>query len=126
MTKLNADLAYWQRQLRLDNMDIKLRWMVDREDEDALAKNFPQNNNHNALIALRNPNDIPKMWLKDFSSDMEVNLVHELLHIRDYGWAHSNHFDHLFTNDDTLQRHHEMSIDAVAEALVRARRGMMR
>jgi len=128
MCKLHADLAYWQRQLRLDDIDIQLRWLDKEEEEpDVDGQMDGALTNNKCLISIRNPEHRPilQKWQERFGEDYEVTLVHELLHVRDENWRCVEKMWKL-QKDDTLNSLYERDIDAVAEALVRARRGIQR
>jgi hypothetical protein len=124
MQKLHFDLNYWQRELRIENIDIELRWLSKEEAPDKFALSWPYLELHYAVLAFQLPQNCLCMIHRSFNSDYEVVLVHELLHVRDSNWR-SSEIRELLDEEVTLELY-EISIDAVAEALVRARRGMKR
>jgi hypothetical protein len=126
MDGLKSDLAYWQRQLRLDNLDISLRFSIpkDANEDGNYDLGFVEvgcgyiNYYDIALI----PPD--KREYTTFNTDYEVILVHELLHVRDVEWMESGRV--FKDKKGMLRRTYEWAIDCTAEALVRARRGVTR
>ena len=127
MNKLHADLAYWQRELRLDGVEIELRWLEfgDCKDERAVGKFFSFSPAHRFQIGIA-PDDLREFdAIGMFNTDNEVILVHELLHILDCRWTENSDVVDAFQNE-AIKYHHEIALDTVAEALVRARRGMTR
>jgi hypothetical protein len=126
MEKLNSDLSHWKRELRLDGLDIVLRWLAkEDEDEDVIGCMDSASGSLYFVICLRHPEHLTdRQKDREFNSDTEVTLVHELLHVRDDGW-NTKKFQKL-VEEDAFYQAHEVSIDAVAEALVRARRGIQR
>ena len=125
MERLKSDLAYWQRQLRLDHMDIKIRWFAEDEDNGDIGKMYPGDFAYQITLAIRDPSDLPKRNMKSFAHDPEVTLLHELLHVAAMPWANNKKVEEIM-EDEVIQRHFEISLDATAEALVRARRGIIR
>ncbi len=124
--KLQLDLKYWQRQLRLDDVDIEMRWLQWDEFPESAARFEDNSSVHMFVIAFRPPHQLYSMPnIASFNCDYEVILVHELLHARNSRW---------YCNDAVLEiledglgnRMLEESIDCIAEALVRARRGITR
>ena len=124
MEKLHSDLKHWQRELRIENIDIEMRWLYKEEAPDKFALNWVYPELHYALLAFQLPQNRLCLICRSFNSDYEVVLVHELLHVRDSNWR-SSEIRELLDEEVTLELY-EISIDAVAEALVRARRGMKR
>jgi hypothetical protein len=124
MQKLRSDLSYWQRQLRLDNLDITLEWSESgAEDGAAGFVDIRQGYISYYGINMIHPSD--KMEEDHFNTDYEVILVHELLHVRDAEWEGDKRLA-AKEKDHLLHRNYEWAIDCTAEALVRARRGMTR
>lgn len=127
MRELYAHLVYWQRQLRLDGVDIELRWMAkDAEDADTLGLCDAESNSSFYIIHIKHPDHLPER-IKDnpFNCDWEVILVHELLHVRDDHWRSDERIWKVLSKG-VPQLVYEVGVDAVAEALVRARRGIIR
>jgi hypothetical protein len=118
-------LAYWKPQLRLDHFDFELFIMAPGESNDRLATcNFAPSR-HRQKIGLRHPTKRSDRDREVFRNDLEVAIVHELLHTKEFPWR-----DHpaakAFDDDKWLKELHEDSMDAIAEALVRVRRGLTR
>jgi hypothetical protein len=124
MEKLQADLKHWQRELRIEDIDIELRWLAKEEIPDKFAANWVYAQTHFATLAFQLPQNRNYLILRPFNSDYEVVLVHELLHVRDSDWR-STEIQELLADEVTAELY-EIAIDAVAEALVRARRGIIR
>ena len=124
MDKLRNYLAYWQRELRLDNLDITLAWMESGEEDGAQGcVDIRQGYISYYAIKIIHPTD--KGEEQHFDADYEVILVHELLHVRDAEWEGDKRLT-AKEKDHLLQRNYEWAIDCTAEALVRARRGITR
>ena len=113
MTQLRKQCAYWQRALRLQDWEVKLT--VSRRSQFTMPRCqgvidwvLPT---RQAYITLLDPRDFPGT---PFMHDIEVTLVHELLHL----YVAPFHAD-----EDTLADHaQEQMIDALAQALVRLRK----
>ena len=109
-------LSYWQPQLRLDHVDIEIYIMRPEEREHSILADCRQSPPyHTQKIKIRNPSDRTERDGEYFRRDLEVCVVHELLHTKE-----------IIDKDEWLNQLHEDSLDAIAEALVRARRGMKR
>jgi hypothetical protein len=119
-------LAYWQSQLRLDHIDFEI--VIDNIEEmrETMANCKLAPSRHRQKIILRNPADRTEADKRDFRRDLEVVVVHELLHTKEFPWRDHPKVNAVMDEDKWLNRLHEDSMDAVAEALVRARRGMKR
>lgn len=110
--------AYWQKQLRLEDWEVKYSLRVCG----ALLGNGHSEGATRTLIKrkeclvtiLRHDNC---SYPEDY--DMEQTLVHELLHL---------HFDPYFSNDEKSLTHiaQEQTIDQLAHAFVRLNRGIRR
>jgi hypothetical protein len=127
MKQLHSDLIYWQRELRLDGVEIELRWLEfeDVKDEKVVGKFFSFSPSHRFEIGIA-PDLMRELnGIGIFNTDNEVILIHELLHIVDCRWMENNESEEVFRNE-AIKYHHEIALDSVAEALVRARRGMKR
>lgn len=123
--KLQLDLKYWKMQLRLDDVDIDMRWMEWHEYPERLAQFDDLSLVHLFIVAFRKPHHKCSMATgTGFNSDYEVCLVHELLHIRNHRWYCEEVKDIL--DEGVNNSLYEVSLDATAEALVRARRGITR
>jgi len=119
-------LAYWKPQLRLDHMDFELFLMPPGENGDRLANcNFAPAR-HRQKIRLRHPTQTSERDKNDFRLDLEVVIVHELLHTKEFPWRDHPTVEKALDEDKWLKELHEDSMDAIAEALVRARRGITR
>lgn len=102
-------LAYWQPLLRLSDWHIRIRVVRGVVTGGALGRAFA-NQMRDGEVLLKDPIDI------DFSgihnADMEVTLVHELLHLR-FWWVHDS------IEKDTPEHFlEESAIEATAQALV--------
>jgi hypothetical protein len=119
-------LAYWQPQLRLDHFDFELFLMPPGENNERLANcNFAPAH-HRQKIGLRNPVDRTERDRDILRFDLETSLVHELLHTKEFPWRDHPTVEKVLDGDKWLKKLHEDSLDAVAEALVRVRRGLIR
>lgn len=123
MYKLRLDLGYWQRQLRLDDKEFQIRWLSKGEEDGARGACEEYTYAHRFVILVQHPDDIDREC--EFNSDYEVVLVHELLHARQEAWICSK-IDRIFKTHEVQHQIYEVSHDAIAEALVRARRGIQR
>jgi len=136
MDQLHAYLAYWQRELRLDGVEIKIEWIEENENK---GKKFDYCNLGNMeefsgsflyIIKIENQGKLKGHESAQFGEDYECILVHELIHVLNFTWdRNSNIVPYLIPEEDTnevLGQLYEASINAIAEALVRARRGMKR
>ena len=108
-TLANQYLKYWQKQLRLLDWEFKLE--ISTNPEDFFGRNIQNPNYQSAIITLLHPDSIPKDWSR--IADLEVTLVHELLHTR-LMYAIGKRCDH----------HGEMAIETIAVALVANKRGI--
>ena len=136
MDKLNADLTYWQRELRLDGIEIEIRWM-DKDINEGKELSYAllgcmeeYNGSFLYVIKIENQGKLKSRESASFGEDYECILVHELIHILNFRWETSTKiFSHLISGKRTneiLGELYEMTINVLAEALVRARRGMKR
>jgi hypothetical protein len=114
--KLKAEelLSFWQKQLRLEDWDVTID--VPAHDPGGYAYVKRSESYQIARITLRNPD------MKDPSSlpqnDLEITLVHELLHLR---------FPNVQFAQDTMDdKIHELGIERTAIALVHLSRGERR
>jgi hypothetical protein len=118
-------LVYWQPQLRLDHIDFELD-MLRKEENVSLAQCCVAFARHRQKLHVRHPDDRSERDKNDFRRDLEVAVVHELLHSKEATWRDHPSIDDVFKKDKWLTELHEDSLDAIAEALVRARRGIIR
>ena len=126
LNEARAHLAYWQRQLRLDHYDFKVIVMNPEENGDYLGNCKFAPGRHLQKIAIRHPEDRTERDKEVFRRDLEVVIVHELLHTKEATWRDHPKINAVLDEDKWLKNLHEDSLDAVAEALVRARRGVAR
>lgn len=119
-------LAYWQRQLRLDHIDFQIVIQNVEESGDSLGTCKVAPSRHRQKIILRHPRDRSDADREDLRRDLEVVIVHELLHTKEFPWRDHPAVEKIMDEDKWLNRLHEDSMDAIAEALVRARRGVER
>jgi hypothetical protein len=119
-------LSYWQPQLRLDHIDFEFFLIAEEENKNHLADCKVAPGRHRQKIGLRHPSDRKNSDNLIFRRDLEVVIVHELLHTKEFPWRDHPSIDAVFEKDKWLVELHEDSLDAIAEALVRARRGMRR
>lgn len=120
-------LSYWQPQLRLDHVDIEIYIMRPEEREHSILADCRQSPPyHTQKIKIRNPSDRTERDGEYFRRDLEVCVVHELLHTKEIPWYDHPKVKEVIDKDEWLNQLHEDSLDAIAEALVRARRGMKR
>lgn len=117
-------LSYWQRELRLDHWDIEFRFSQRDELGDAAGRCATRRYNGAIIVLLAKDGMIPE-YDRHFRNDMEVRMVHELLHIKESLWRDNPKLN-VMDDDEWIRRVHEECLDAVAEALVRARRGITR
>lgn len=119
-------LAYWQRQLRLDHIDFEIVLYAPEENNGHLAACKVAPGLHRQNIEIRHPDDRSPRDQGVLRRDLEVVIVHELLHTKETPWRDHPSVDKVFNEDKWLSGLHEDSLDAVAEAMVRARRGLQR
>jgi hypothetical protein len=119
-------LVYWQRQLRLDHIDFEIVFANPEEDNGHLAVCKIAFRRHQQKIEIRHPSQKCERDQFFFRRDPEVVVVHELLHSKETPWRDHPSVDDVFAKDKWLTQLHEDSLDAIAEALVRARRGINR
>lgn len=119
-------LAYWKPQLRLDHVDFEIVFSNPEESNGHLATCKIAWGRHRQKIEIRHPIERTERDKTVFRRDLEVVIVHELLHTKETPWRDHPSVEKLFTDDKWLAGLHEDSLDATAEALVRARRGITR
>ena len=119
-------VGYWQRELRLDHMDFEVMLGNVEEMGDKLGNCKMSPSRHRQKIIIRHPNERTAADVAVFRRDLEVVIVHELLHTKEFLWRDHPKVVTVMDEDVWLNRLHEDSLDAVAEALVRARRGIRR
>lgn len=136
MDKLHADLAYWQRELRLDGVEIKIEWIEENENKwkefssCTLGQMEEFSGSFLYVIKIANQGKLKGHESACFGEDYECILVHELIHVLNFPWENNSKIiPHLIPDEDTneaLKELYEAGINALAEALVRARRGITR
>ena len=118
-------LAYWKPQLRLDHIDFEIAIGVSGEMGNKMANCNFSPLYHRQKLMIRHPEDRTLSDKRFFRCDLEVYLVHELLHTKEFLWRDHPSAKPL-DDDKWLKQLHEDSMDAIAEALVRVRRGLTR
>jgi hypothetical protein len=126
LNEAGKHLAYWQRELRLDHIDFEIMLHNVGESDDNLGNCKVAPSHHRQKIILRHPSERSDRDKEVFRHDLEVVVVHELLHTKEFPWRDHPNVSKVMDEDKWLNRLHEDSMDAVAEALVRARRGIRR
>ncbi len=126
LAQANDYLAYWKPQLRLEHIDFQIVLMNPEESGNSLARCKVAPCYHQQKIQIIHPNDRSKGDEAFLRRDLEVAIVHELLHTKEFPWRDHPSVDEVFNKDKWLNKLHEDSLDAVAEALVRVRRGLLR
>jgi hypothetical protein len=124
MEQLQADLKHWQRELRLDDVDIEIRWLNRDERHEKLGYFDDLSLAQLYSIGIRHPEHRTMAGLRHFNADYEVILVHELIHARNSRWYTTEIAE--IIEEELANSLYEVSLDAIAEALVRARRGITR
>lgn len=119
-------LSVWQRELRLDHVDFEIVFNSPEESNGHLATCKIAYGRHRQKIELRHPSERTERDSTVFRRDLEVVIVHELLHTKETPWRDHPSVEKVFVDDKWMAGLHEDSLDAIAEALVRARRGMKR
>jgi len=107
-------LEYWQRQLRYQDWDIDLQ-IVPHDVIQAAGQCEEWRGARRARIRVASADTMPRAS-EPIHEDQEVTIVHELLHIVIPG-------DQEDGSSSVLQ---EQGVEAIAQALVRARRGESR
>lgn len=111
LPRLRELCRYWQKILRLQDWDVQLKWArsvnlgptIEGLCEWVAARK-------EAAIKLLDPVD----WASVKTTDIEAVLIHELLHLRFYGFTTKDN-----TPEDTAQ---EQAIHALSRALVGLKR----
>lgn len=110
---------YYQKLLRLNDVDITIRFAINREMDDWGSTECTADNTR-ALIK------ICPMNLASLDSlqiiDEEITLVHELLHIQERSWSCAKQFKDLKQDNRTVYAAHEAGIERNAQAIVALRR----
>jgi hypothetical protein len=106
---------YWRRQLRITNWKFEIQVLPYKEGEAAFGQNEMDPNFEKAYITLRDPATMPKE-VKGVR-DIEVTLVHELLHTRLLYVAP-------ISKKKKKKWMTEMCVETISQALVANRRGI--
>lgn len=125
LKQANEYVVYWKPQLRLNHIDFEVD-MLRKEENSSLAQCCVAFAHHRQKLHIRHPEDRSEKDKSDFRRGLEVSVVHELLHTKEATWRDHPSIDEVFKKDKWLTQLHEDSLDATAEALVRARRGLER
>lgn len=82
LRELKRLTAIWQERLKLLDWDIKARWAKPNEEdmEDRYGLSIIHAETRRAEIILMNPDDYSEEDKQDKTKDIEVFLVHELIH----------------------------------------------
>lgn len=116
-------LKFWQHHLHLDNWNIKVKVMDDiSQMGDCSGLNTQHPSFQEARIRVLNPDKIPEDWGEFGKRDLEVTLVHELLHTR-FIYCIPHPKDNPLNK--LLHYQEEQAIERTAIALVAARRGVL-
>ena len=115
MKECLENLRYWKNQLRLDHLDILLRWKAEKENPIQVVGSMQYLDYHRGIITLQPPESRTPSTDIDFHSTYEVVLVHELLHMKEATWRDHPSVEKVF-EDKWLKQLHEDSLDAVAES----------
>lgn len=103
-------LHYWQGVLRMQDWRIRLDIVRGSEMDEAYGR-ITKSDMRDARILLMDAIDVPSESRTNVNTDMEVTLVHELLHARFH--------DIGSPEQDTAEwRNMEAAIEATAQALV--------
>lgn len=109
-----SSLQEWQRVLRLQDWDIKIRIVRAKEfvNGDGMGEVRYKHQKQMAVINLLDPIDYDEIHL--WEQDHEITMVHELLHIHFMGFEAEEG-----TEQDNAQ---ERAIDVISKSLVSLRR----
>lgn len=116
-------LAYWKYYLHLTDWNIRIKVVEDAKDcDEALGVNQQHPAFQESFIRVLDPNKIPEDWMFG-CRDMEVTIVHELLHTRFiYCIPRGNKKEN--PGMRLLAYQEELAIETTAKALVANRRGV--
>lgn len=114
LTEARKLTKYWQKQLRLLDWDIQVENVFDDIDKfNSFGETKISENHQYARISLLDPCKIPDMWVG--CRDMEVTIVHEILHVR---------LTYCFDNKGDDDSHKELAIEQLARVMVALKRGI--
>jgi len=109
-------IEYWQPILRLQNWKITVTVVEDVKDIRCFATNTQDPHYEISSISVLNPEKIPPEWKG--CKDLEVTIVHELMHTR---------LIYVAPRPKKNKRKSwqlEMAVETIAKALVASRRGV--
>jgi len=112
--KLKELLNKWQKRLGLSDWEIDIGYNDHFDNSKNSAKTIYWENTQNARIRILDPKDRQKS--NPVFKDIELDLVHELIHIR--LWAIDPN-----DPDDILHVCREQAVEWIAKALIKADRG---
>lgn len=92
-------IRYWRSQLRLDHIDFEVVLMNAEEDRDQLAVCKIAPSRHQQKIEIRHPSQKCDRDKTFFRRDLEVVIVHELLHTKEFPWRDHPSVDEIFNKD---------------------------
>lgn len=110
--ELESLCAYWQEQLGINNWKIEVSFVHRHEIDGVYAQCRVRPQMEEATVRIAYLDEVPPL---EVSSDPEVSLVHELLHVR--LWS-ANRSDLTCIEEKV----YEASIEATARALVNLRK----
>ena len=124
MDQLQADLKYWQRELRLQDIDIIVLWMTkdDVENGDILGSCEMRMDINTSILSINRNNMAGDCQTR---VPYEQTIIHELLHVVMYFWENDSKCNSLGKNR-TIYTLYESSLDRIADALYRGRYGRWR
>ena len=105
----------WLVRLRLSDWDVFIRFAKKGEDEDCWGICFPSPTTREALIVIQNPCYFTEPHPDHYNADVEVTLLHEILHI------HFAPFNHI--NNSMKGRVEEVIVSHLSQLLVALDRG---
>ena len=109
-------IAYWKRQLRLEDWDITIH--TPEHDPECCGRTSYAPQYGRAHILIRNPAMHPPTTAAD--PDLELTIVHELLHVRHHATGG------VFKKDSAEWDLNELATERTAQALVSLNRGIRR
>ena len=111
--------VWWQKELRLEHIDIHVRYAEKRELFTEWGRTTRGDDSTHADIVICPP----EFCSQDTHciTDTEVILVHELMHVREE-WDGEPKWIELRNSCKTIYLMHERGIERTAQALVRLRR----
>lgn len=117
--QIRADLAYWQRELRLVDWDLSITFSDKLSDDVRYSEVDPFPEDKYAEIVIQHPSMWGGKWDEIVNEDMdavkfklEVLVVHELLHLH-IGWYRP------YGQDEVLDLLDEQAIETLSKLLVK-------